>query len=75
MTEYEAPGEITRDFFRQRIDRILGEPDDEDGIRGFTLDIPDHLPSSPLCPLNPKHKSGGKTICPLHGRAKNVRMT
>lgn len=35
------------------------------------LDIPEHLPSSPLCPMHPKHKSGGKGICPYHGRRRD----
>ncbi len=34
------------------------------------LDIPEHLPSSPLCPMNPKHDGGGRSICPYHGRMK-----
>jgi hypothetical protein len=34
-------------------------------------DIPEHLPTSPLCPGNPKHKSGGKGICPYHGKSMN----
>ncbi|KAI4135543.1 MAG: hypothetical protein LQ347_000577 [Umbilicaria vellea] len=34
----------------------------------FQLDIPDHLPNSPLCPLHPKNKSGGTGICVYHGR-------
>lgn len=25
--------------------------------------IPEHLPSSPLCPANPKHASGGNGVC------------
>lgn len=29
--------------------------------------IPDHFQTSPLCPLNPKHKFGGGNWCPLHG--------
>jgi hypothetical protein len=36
----------------------------------FRLNVPDHLPSSPLCPRNPKHPSGGKGICVYHGRKK-----
>ncbi|CAG8977642.1 hypothetical protein HYALB_00006592 [Hymenoscyphus albidus] len=35
----------------------------------FELEIPEHLPSGPLCPKNPKHKSGGTGICVYHGRA------
>ncbi|KAJ5052072.1 uncharacterized protein L3040_001832 [Drepanopeziza brunnea f. sp. 'multigermtubi'] len=31
----------------------------------FELNLPEHLPSSPLCPKNPKHKSGGSGICPF----------
>lgn len=34
----------------------------------FQLDIPDHLPNSPLCPLHPKNKSRGTGICVYHGR-------
>ena len=34
--------------------------------------IPEHLPSSPLCPRNPRHKSGGTSICPYHGRNKST---
>lgn len=37
----------------------------------FELNVPDHLPSSPLCPKHPKHKSGGKGICVYHGRNRN----
>ncbi|GAB7366772.1 hypothetical protein MBLNU230_g0726t1 [Neophaeotheca triangularis] len=37
---------------------------------GFELDVPDHLPNSPLCPLDTRRKSGGKAICPMHGRGK-----
>ena len=34
--------------------------------------IPEHLPNSPLCPRNPKHKSGGTGTCPYHGRNKST---
>ncbi|KAL2061714.1 hypothetical protein VTL71DRAFT_7092 [Oculimacula yallundae] len=34
----------------------------------FELSIPEHLPSSPLCPKNPMHQSGGTGTCPFHGR-------
>ncbi|MCJ1378327.1 hypothetical protein MMC17_001424 [Xylographa soralifera] len=36
----------------------------------FEINVPDHLPNSPLCARNPKHTSGGKGICPYHGRAR-----
>jgi hypothetical protein len=32
------------------------------------LGLPEHLPSSPLCPLNPKNSTGGMGICVYHGR-------
>ena len=41
----------------------------------FALSVPDHLPNSPLCPLNPQHQTGGKSICPLHGRRRKHAPT
>lgn len=38
--------------------------------REFEFDLPEHLPSSPMCPANKKHKSGGTGICVYHGRYK-----
>lgn len=29
----------------------------------FEFDLPEHLPSSPMCPANPKHKGRGKLVC------------
>lgn len=43
-----------------------------DVTMNFELNVPDHLPSSPLCPKHPKHKSGGKGICIYHGRNRDV---
>ena len=43
----------------------------EDSATSFNLNVPDHLPSSPLCPKHPKHKSGGKGICVYHGRNRD----
>ncbi|KAK0751114.1 hypothetical protein B0T18DRAFT_63166 [Schizothecium vesticola] len=37
----------------------------------FEFDVPEHLPNSPMCPANPKHKSGGKGVCVYHGRRKS----
>ena len=34
----------------------------------FELNVPEHLPNSPLCPRHPKHSSGGKGVCVYHGR-------
>ena len=45
------------------------EADDaKDEQAGFELHVPEHYPNSPLCPRNPKHKSGGKGVCVYHGR-------
>lgn len=37
----------------------------------FGINVPEHLPNSPLCPQNPRHPSGGQGICPFHGRRKS----
>ncbi|KAK1831344.1 hypothetical protein QBC39DRAFT_434105 [Podospora conica] len=36
----------------------------------FEFDVPEHLPNSPMCPANPKHKSGGKGVCVVVPRSK-----
>ena len=55
---------------RSYIAETLGEDDDDQTAFPFAFNVPDHLPNSPLCPLSPKHKSGGKAICPIHGRKR-----
>lgn len=57
---------------RNLVDATLDDDrDDEELVQlGFEQDVPDHLPNSPLCPLSSRHRSGGKGICPLHGRRK-----
>ncbi len=42
--------------------------DAREAVEQFELDVPDHLPGSPLCPRSPMHKSGGKGTCVYHGR-------
>ncbi|OMP87201.1 hypothetical protein BK809_0007287 [Diplodia seriata] len=66
---------LERDWIRERLDRILAESSrsesDVDRLNStFAWDVPEHLPDSPLCPLHPKHRSGGKGICVYHGRRK-----
>ena len=61
-----------RSLIKSYIEEALNDDDNDDVQLGFELDVPDHLPNSPLCPLNPKHKSGGRAICPLHGRKKRL---
>ncbi|PNS16300.1 hypothetical protein CAC42_6407 [Sphaceloma murrayae] len=68
-TSAEEDSNREGDFFRMRIDQQSSSPTEE--TRKFAFGIPDHLPSSPLCPLHPKHHGGSKLICPMHGRAKN----
>lgn len=29
----------------------------------FEFNLPEHLPTSPMCPANPKNPSGGKGVC------------
>ncbi|MCJ1297859.1 accessory factor associated with RNA polymerase II [Hypocenomyce scalaris] len=41
----------------------------------FQLQVPEHLPNSPLCPRHPKHKSGGTGICVYHGRRRGSSET
>lgn len=42
------------------------------GRAGFAFDVPEHLPNSPLCPANQKHRSGATGMCVYHGRQKSV---
>lgn len=44
-------------------------PDLNEQRSAYLLDIPDHLRSSPLCPLHPKNQSKRRGDCPLHGRS------
>jgi hypothetical protein len=64
------------DWYRIRADAVLDgdehDMDIEELKAMFDWDIPDHLPSSPLCPANPKHISGGTGICVYHGRGTKV---
>lgn len=59
---------------RAHISKALAEDDSdcEDADELLKIDVPDHLPGSPLCPLRPTHKSGGRSICPLHGSKKTM---
>ncbi|KAM5375301.1 hypothetical protein ACJZ2D_006130 [Fusarium nematophilum] len=36
----------------------------------FEFQVPEHLPSSPMCPANKKHTSGGTGLCVYHGRRR-----
>ncbi len=50
----------------------LAKPTKEHATEMVDMNVPEHLPSSPLCPRHEKHKSGGKGVCWMHGRNVNV---
>jgi hypothetical protein len=72
-TTHSDTSTTEKDWYRVRLDQIMDEDDvyDSEELGIFEWDIPEHLPSSPLCPLNPKHRGGGKGICVYHGRGLN----
>lgn len=51
------------------MDREKGETDDEDEL---AMDVPEHLPNSPLCPLHPRNLDKGKLLCPIHGKGSTL---
>ena len=56
------------DWYRVKL--TVDEAIDEQRL--FELNVPEHLPNSPLCPRNLKHRSGGKGVCVYHGRNKTM---
>lgn len=40
----------------------------------FVLSVPEHLPNSPLCPRNPKHRLGGTGVCIYHSRKRTFPL-
>ena len=46
------------------------EPDAEQIRARLEWEIPEHLPASPLCPLNPKYRGKARGLCVFHGLAK-----
>lgn len=68
---YETTGGPTDDdWYRVKLDTM--DPREVFTRGDFVASIPEHLPNSPLCPRNPKHKSGGTGTCPDHGRNKSA---
>ena len=52
------------DYFRKSVLGQHVKPDEE-----MVRELPDHLPTSPLCPKHPKNKrTRGRGRCPMHGR-------
>ena len=81
----------TSDYFRQRIDDVSVRDQAKTSTSPLTrdnegtdqevevvVDIPDHLPNSPLCPKNAvlyglsDMRDGRRLICPLHGDRSGV---
>ena len=58
-----------------RVQMAASETIDAQQRHQFELNVPEHLPNSPLCPKNPKHPSGGKGVCLYHGRNRSAFLT
>lgn len=43
--------------------KALVRRDPVKGVSFFEFDMPEHLPSSPMCPANPMHRLKGKGVC------------
>ena len=63
------------EWYRVKLDAIDKETPREQSRMAFVEEVPDHLPNSPLCPRNPKHKSGGRGVCAMHGRQEGSTPT
>ncbi|CAM1511636.1 Fc.00g091490.m01.CDS01 [Cosmosporella sp. VM-42] len=44
----------------------------QERAEAFEFQVPEHLPSSPMCPANPRHRSGGTGMCVYHGRRRGA---
>ena len=62
LTDTGAKANHSQDVFRAHVE--IGQDEEANKY----ANIPEHLPTSPLCPRHPKHRSGGTGICPYHGR-------
>lgn len=64
--EYDTKeGNKAPDYFSQKMKQVEMEAEDEEEVAS---NVPEHLPSSPLCPLHPKNSIHGQLLCPIHGR-------
>ncbi|PSR81907.1 hypothetical protein BD289DRAFT_30714 [Coniella lustricola] len=43
-------------------------------VPSFEFKLPEHLPSSPMCPANPMYKGKGRMVCVYHGRGKQASV-
>lgn len=44
--------------------------DPSDKATKFEFQVPEHLPSSPMCPTNTNHQTSGTGLCVYHGRKR-----
>lgn len=54
------------DYFSVKMRQVEMEAEDEE--EELASDVPEHLPNSPLCPLNPRNSMYGQLLCPIHGK-------
>lgn len=62
-------------LMRSHISKANAEDDsDGDDVPALLrMHVPDHLPGSPLCPIEPtNYQSSGRRICLLHGSRKSM---
>lgn len=59
-------------LFFARTAYLVDQPDEFGNRVRAEQNVPEHLAGSPLCPMSPKHKSGGWGVCPYHGRRKST---
>jgi len=57
-----------REYFMYQPPYVSQRPDPYIAALQAEHNVPDHLAGSPLCPMHPKHKTGGLGVCPYHGR-------
>ncbi|KAI4156353.1 MAG: hypothetical protein LQ340_000340 [Diploschistes diacapsis] len=62
MEPEDPKPDYRQDVFRAKVMTGLDEEAEK------YIHVPEHLPTSPLCPRHPKHKSKGTGVCPYHGR-------
>ncbi|CEF88412.1 hypothetical protein FGSG_05228 [Fusarium graminearum PH-1] len=58
--------------WREKIPKQPVRRSPHEGPAPFEFQLPEHLPSSPMCPANEKHVGGGKGVCVYHGRRKGA---
>lgn len=60
----------SREWWEQKPQKPARQLGDTSPAARFEFDVPEHLPSSPMCPANVRHKSGGTGLCVYHGRRR-----